>query len=106
MKKLVENNYLQVDFNVAFKTPKTIGSLFPFKDNIKNIEEMSHVVYKIKCKNHGCGAEYIGKTDRILCHRIKEHKECKTSSCCQHEENEGHRMYYENVEVIDRANQI
>ena len=54
-------------------------------------------------QHHRCGAEYIGKTERILCHRIKEHKKCKTSSCCQNEENEVHSMDYENVEVIDRA---
>ena len=40
LKKLVENNYPQFDLNVVFKTPKTIGSLFSFKDNIKNIEVM------------------------------------------------------------------
>ena len=38
-----------------------------------------------------------------ICHRIKEHKKCKTSSCFQHEENEGHFMDYENVKVIDSA---
>ena len=30
-----------------FKTPKQIGSLFPFKDNTNKVEEISHVVYKI-----------------------------------------------------------
>ena len=34
---------------------------------------------------------------------MKEHKKIKTSSCCQHEENEGHSMDYENVEIIERA---
>ena len=68
LKKLVKVNYPQVEFNVAFKAPKTIGELFPFKDNVKNTEDKSLVVYKIKCKE--CGAEYIGKTERMLCHRI------------------------------------
>ena len=61
LKKLVKVNYPQVEFNVAFKAPKTIGELFPFKDNVKNTEDKSLVVYKIKCKE--CGAEYIGKTE-------------------------------------------
>ena len=61
------------------------------------------MVYMIKCNNHGCGAEYIGKTERILCHRIKEHKKSKNSSCFQHEENEGHSIDYENLEVIGRV---
>jgi hypothetical protein len=32
LKSLVEESYPHVDFNVAFKSQKTIGSLFPFKD--------------------------------------------------------------------------
>jgi hypothetical protein len=59
LKKLVKVNYPQVDFNVAFRAPKTIGELFPFKDNVKNTESL--VVYKIKCNE--CGAENIGKTE-------------------------------------------
>ena len=35
LESLVEERYSQADFNVAFKSPKTIGSLFPFKDQIK-----------------------------------------------------------------------
>ena len=58
---------------------------------------------QIKCKIPKCDAEYIGKTERILCHRIKEHKKCKTSSCFQHKETEGHSMDYNNVEVIDSS---
>ena len=102
LKKLVKVNYPQVDFNVAFKAPKTIGELFPFKDNVKNTEDKSLVVYKIKCKE--CGAEYIGKTERMLCHRIKEHQKNTNSVCYQHvEKNPGHQMDYENIEIIDKA---
>ena len=54
-------------------------------------------------KNHGCDADNISKTERILCHRIREHKKFKTSSYSQHEENEGRIIEYENVEVIDSA---
>jgi len=102
LKKLVKVNYPQVDFNVAFKAPKTIGELFPFKDNVKNTEDKSLVVYKIKCKE--CGAEYIGKTERMLCHRIKEHQKNTSSVCYQHvDKNPGHQMDYENIEIIDKA---
>ena len=54
---------------VAFKAPNEIGKKFPFKDNIKEIQEQSLVVYKIKCQT--CNEIYIGKTERILAHRIK-----------------------------------
>ena len=55
---------------VAFKAPNEIGKKFPFKDNIKEIQEQSLVVYKIKCQT--CNEIYIGKTERILAYRIKE----------------------------------
>ena len=102
LKKLVEENYTQVDFNVAFKAPNTIGNMFPFKDRVKNIESQSLVVYKINCAT--CNAEYIGKTERILIHRMKEHSKSKNSACYQHvEDNPDHHMDYENIKIIDRA---
>ena len=61
----------KVELRVAFKAPKTIGDLFPFKDTIKDKYMQSNVVYKIKCKT--CNLEYIGETRRILLHRIKNH---------------------------------
>jgi hypothetical protein len=106
LKSLVEESYSQVDFNVAFKSPKTIGSLFPFKDQIKEKTSQSLVVYKINCKT--CNVDYIGKTERILVHRLKEHQKKKQttnkSACYEHiEENPTHEMDYENIQVIDRA---
>ena len=50
LKNLLEQNYSETEFNVAFQTPSTIGKLFPFKDNIKVVTEKSFVVYKISCK--------------------------------------------------------
>lgn len=102
LKQLVNVNYPQVDFNIAFQTPSNIEQLFPFKDNVKKAEDRSLVVYRIECKQ--CGAAYIGKTERILYHRIREHKNGTESSCKQHEmNNEGHLMDYENVKIIDKA---
>lgn len=63
LKKTVNEYFPQVEFNVAFQAPMTIGKLFPFKDNIKKMEERSLVVYSIKCKTFG--VEYIDKTERI-----------------------------------------
>jgi hypothetical protein len=78
LKSLVEESYPQVDFNVAFKSPKTIGNLFPFKDQIKERTSQSLVVYKINCKT--CNVDYIGKTERILVHRLKEHQKKKQTT--------------------------
>ena len=80
----------------------TLGKLFPFKDNIKNVEERSLVVYSLKCEP--CGIEYIGKTERILCHRLKEHKNNNTSACKQHiNANPTHRFNFDRVEILDTA---
>jgi len=102
LKQIVTNSYPQVDFNVAFQTPMNVGKLFPFKDNIKNVEDRSLVVYNIKCAT--CGVEYIGKTERILAHRISEHKKNDSSACKQHTKSfPTHQMDYDNVRVLDSA---
>ena len=104
LKQLVESHYTQVNFNVAFQAPMTIGKMFPFKDNIKKIEERSMVIYKLKCS---CGATYIGKTERILYYGINEHQDEKkdpNSACKQHiRANPDHRIDFKNIEVLDSA---
>ena len=72
LKHLVNNNFPQKDFNVAYLTPKTNGSYFPSKYNIKRDMDKSMAIYNIKCTQ--CNAEYIDKTDRILSIRISEHE--------------------------------
>jgi len=102
LKNLVTNNFADLDFNVAFQTPRTVGHLFPFKDRVQLTEEKSLVIYKINCKD--CDATYIGKTIRILMHRVNEHKLGSSSACRQHmQANPSHTMDYDNIEVIDQA---
>ena len=86
---------------MAYQTPKTIGSYFPFKDNIKKVGDRSLVVYKISCKD--CEAKYIGKTMRILRHRIKEHQTQETSACLRHSEELNHTIDYNKIEIIEKA---
>ena len=63
------------------------------------------VVYKIKCSKEGCGASYIGKTKRQLGQWIDEHRKGTDSAYHLHElKNPGHKMAYDEVEVIDSAN--
>jgi predicted GIY-YIG superfamily endonuclease len=100
LEHLVNGNLPQVEFNVAYQTPKTIGSYFPFKDNIKKPEDRSLVVYKISCKDY---AKYIGKTERILSHRIKEHQKSESSACLRHSKETKHTIDYDNIEIIDKA---
>ena len=99
---IVKNNFPQVEFNVAYQTPKTIASLFPFKDSIKCQTERANVIYKINCKD--CDTFYIIKAKRIFSERINEHRSNKksvVSSCKQHERNTGHNDHYAGIEVID-----
>ena len=76
--------------------------MFPFKDRIKDTESQSLVVYELNCET--CNTKYIGKTERILIHRKKEHSKNTNSACYQHiKDNPGHRIYYNNIKVMDRA---
>ena len=69
---------------------------------MKEVEAQSLVVYKLQCNS--CEASYIGKTERILGHRIKEHKTSNSSYCFQHMKNNvGHKIDYDGIEIIDRA---
>jgi hypothetical protein len=105
LKNLVEQNFPKIDLKIAFTTPNEIGKLFPFKDKITNIEKQSLVIYKINCKT--CNASYIGKTERILSHRIKEHKNsnAKEQSAVQihKKENPTHSIDFDNIEILDKA---
>ena len=99
--RMVKKNFPNVDFNVAFQPPMTLGRLFPFKDNIKKDEDKSLVVYQLKCND--CNATYIGKTSRILARRLYEHATRNDSACHEHCVKLGHTIDYENPEVIDSA---
>ena len=91
--------------NVAFKAPNGIGKKFPFKDKVKEIREQSLVVYKIKCQT--CNEIYIGKTERILAHRIKEHnsknKNIESAIQSHKKENPTHTIDASMIEIIDKA---
>ena len=99
--KTVNENFPSTKFSVAFQSPKTIGDLFPFKDNIAKNEDKALVVYLIKCKD--CSASYIGKTQRVLARRLYEHSRGAESACHQHCTSENHTMDYDGVEIIDHA---
>jgi len=101
LKRVVTDFLPQVEFNVAFQAPMTIGKLFPFKDGVKDKLDRSMVVYSLKCS---CGAEYVGKTIRDLGHRVHEHKTTKASSVHEHLTcNPGHAVAFDKVEIVDTA---
>jgi len=100
---------------VVFKAPRVLGDRFSFKNRPKDIEKQSLVVYHIRCKggtdSEGrrieCNEDYIGKTERILHFRLREHRgeasASNESAVHKHQEETGHEIDFENVEILDRA---
>ena len=97
LKRLVEKTYSSVNLRIAFTAPSDLSKNFKFKDKIIEVEKQSLVVYHIKCSE--CSADYIGKTERILAYRIKEHQSPKKdkkgnylSSVYEHHKITGHKI--------------
>ena len=67
--------------------------------------KQSLVIYHVKCQE--CDADYIGKTERILFYRIQEHKGESSnkidSAIHQHQLATSHKIDFDNVKIIDRA---
>ena len=98
-------NFPKIEFNVAFQVPRSVGSFFPFKDNIKTKEAQANVVYQITCET--CNEQYIGMTSRTLNDRLYDHFSTNTTAIGKHKkENPSHLFIAKNVEILDRANSL
>ena len=60
-----------LDIRLISKNPKTLGSLFPFKDRLPALMQ-SLVVYQFSCPKCKIG-KYVGATKRLLKVRIDSH---------------------------------
>ena len=89
---------------VAYKPQQTINSLFPRPKELDDSDrQKSGNVYKISCTQ--CNFVYYGQTQRSLKTRIVEHKKAvasfdQNSKVAGHVHLFGHRMNFENVEVV------
>jgi hypothetical protein len=102
IQNLVKDYFINIKLRVAFKAPATISSHFPFKDYIDDPKKRSGVVYHLKCKT--CNEDYIGKTIRICNTRLIEHEITqKSSHVHQHHIQPGHEIDFDNVIILDRA---
>ena len=102
IQNLVKEHFSNTKLTVAYKSPSTIGAQFPFKDKSLNKHNRSNVVYKLKCKL--CNATYIGKTTRSCNIRMNEHQFTdKQSHVYTHNKLEGHEIDFNNVEILDSA---
>ena len=67
--KLVTKFYPLLDLKIIYKRGRTIGSMFPYKDNFP-LKCNSGVVYKIECESCGSSATYVGKTINTIHERF------------------------------------
>jgi hypothetical protein len=100
----VNDYFSNVKLRVAFKSPATLESHFPYKDKVIDPSKLSMVVYHLKCKN--CPAHYIGQSKRICNVRMKDHENDEKSHVFEHHNLQGHEIDFENVEILDRADTI
>ena len=109
LKNFVEKNFDEIELKVVFVAPLEIRNLFKFKDKLTDKFKQSCVVYRLNCLEETCKKFYIGKCDRILGHRLKEH--CRKSTAKTpnknapyiHSEITGHEIDYNGILIIDRA---
>ena len=107
----VNSNFRTTKLCVVFTTPTEIGKNFKFKDRVDELEKQSLIVYQISCSQ--CEASYIGKTERIFTHRLKEHSRPKVNSLdnnktsdsavYNHHLETGHIIDYNSTKILDRA---
>ena len=97
------------NIRTVFRTINTLGRILTrVKDPIPP-EERPGVIYKIKCI---CGDFYVGETGRNLTTRVKEHKAaCRLaafdrSAVAEHAWQEGHEIAWNDVEILDTAQDL
>jgi len=107
LRNFIESNFADLELKVVFVAPLEMRNLFKFKDKVTDKFKQSLVVYRINCSN--CKSFYIGKTERILGNRLKEHSRKPTAKTpnpnapYKHSVETGHIINYEDIEIIDRA---
>jgi len=109
IQETVRSHFSNINLRVAFKSPATLSSHFPFKDKVTDPSKLSMVVYHLKCKN--CDADYIGQSKRICNIRMDEHQKPtknKTNPSHVYEHNiiPGHEIDFDNVVILDRADSV
>ena len=71
LRDFVESHYVGLELKVVFVAPLEMRNLFKFKDKVTDKFKQSLVLYRINCSE--CSSFYIGKTERIMGYKYKEH---------------------------------
>ena len=97
------------NIRTAFKTTNILQHmLMKVKDPTPH-NERPGIIYKIRCE---CGDFYIGETGRTLDTRLKDHKAAcrlgafERSAVAEHVWQPGHAIDWENVEIMDMAEDL
>ena len=107
LKIFIEKNFSNLELKVVFTAPMEMRNLFKFKDRITDKYKQSLVLYRINCAE--CDHFYIGKTERIMGNRFKEHIKTPTTKTpnenapYKHSSIYSHKIDYEGIVLIDRA---
>ena len=91
--------------NVYFNNNHTLGKLLNNNKDSDKIENLSNVVYLMKCT--GCDKVYIGETGRRLKNRIYKHKrDCRfeilNTGLSRHSWDYNHFFDFDNVKILAR----
>ena len=109
---IIKKHFSFVNPKFVFKNPKTIASLFMFKDSIPKLMR-SLVVYRYSCSRCNLGT-YVGSTKRMLKVRIDSHcgishrtgctlNKKEFSSIREHANKCKCPISYDNFEIIEQA---
>ena len=89
---------------VYFKGRQTIKSLLMAPKGKDPITNKSGVIYRYKCREHGCNEEYIGESARNFAERFKEHQK-DPSPIFDHCNTIGHNININNFSIVGREDQ-
>ena len=81
LRNVITKTFPAIDIRLVSKNPKTLGSLFPYKDKLPTLMR-SLVVYSFSCPKCKVG-KYVGATKRLLKVRINCHQGVSHRTGCQ-----------------------
>ncbi|GAA39727.2 hypothetical protein CLF_101455 [Clonorchis sinensis] len=96
----------QYGITVAFKPANTLRRTLSKPKGSLDAMKKTNVVYRLKCND--CDKHYVGQTGRKLATRIHEHKLASRrhdpmSLFSIHEDREGHKFNWNNVQILAHA---
>ena len=98
MKKWLQQVFRKHDIALHSKPAYTFRqALVASKDKLSS-DEKQGVIYSVRYQ--GCDGEYIGKTERKLSTRMREHKGNEKSAPSTHNLSTGHTFDWYHIEVV------